>query len=105
MVEYGAIHGIPNPPTQSPPQLFCEECKSGWFVRHRVTQLQDYQVLMGQEGLELDPIFFLYECIACGLMTAPPTSYTGFSNEQKIYEELLRIIDVANKRKGCKCPG
>lgn len=106
MVEYGIIHGIPNPPPQSPTQMLCDKCSGAWFFTLRITQLQTHQVLIGQEGLELDPSFFLYECVTCGHVAPPPTAYTGLSGEQKIYEELLRIVDDTNKRKGreCTCP-
>ena len=99
------IHGVYNPPPQSLDQKFCEKCKNAWFISIRVTQLQEYQVLIGQEGLGMEPYFYLYECVACGFITPPPTAYTGLSGEQKIYEELLRIIEHANKRihKGCTC--
>ncbi len=107
MTEYGVIHGIPNPPHHRPDQKFCDECKGAWFITMRVQQLQTHPVLIGEEGLRLDPSFFLYECVACGHITPPPTAYTGLSGEQKIYEELLRIVDDANKRdenRKCTCP-
>lgn len=104
MAEYGVIHGIPNPPPLRPTQILCDECQGGWFIKLRITQLQVHQVLIGEEGLGMDPTFFLYKCVACGRVTPPPTAYTGLSGEQKIYEELLRIVDDTNKRRKCTCP-
>ncbi len=104
MNEVSVLHGVPNPPPVRPTQMLCDKCQSGWFIKLRVLQLQTHQVLIGEEGMGLDPLFFLYECVACGQVAPPPTAYTGLSGEQKIYEELLRIVDVTNKRKKCACP-
>lgn len=103
MVDQSVIHGVHNPPPQRPDQKICDRCKGAWFIKLRVTQLQTHPVLLGEEAMTLEPSFFLYECVVCGFIAQPPTAYTGLSGEQKIYEELLRIIDAANERNKCKC--
>ena len=64
MNEMSVLHGVPNPPPQRPVQMLCDKCQGSWFLKLRVSQLQVHQVLIGEEALQMDPIFFLYECVS-----------------------------------------
>jgi DNA-directed RNA polymerase subunit RPC12/RpoP len=105
----GFLHGQALPYEEKRKAFRCAECKGEWMIRHRVTIMADYQVLMGQDLPEFNPgvAFMVYECLACGHYNEPPITYTGESVLGKLYAQMVKVVVDANKRraaKPCTCP-
>jgi hypothetical protein len=102
MVEYGMIHGIPNPRPDRPAAISCKKCKGEWFISRRVGRIREYQNTIGQQAPELDGIsFWFYECLLCGHLNDAPIFYTGQDSIRKLYDNCLEAVRKHNDGLGC----
>lgn len=96
-----AIHGVKNPPPESPRVRVCQNCGCEWVTPIFFQKIQDFQVLLGQPAPSATdtPAFYLYECIKCRFLNQPALVYEGQNLERRHYEELLALVKEINERR------
>jgi Zn ribbon nucleic-acid-binding protein len=80
------------------PTLKCTKCQSEWFMKIAVNNFRNTPIDLhnGQKEMVMEDRVSLLECLGCGNIQLPVTSYVYLQGKDKYVAE--RIQDLLDKR-------